>query len=146
MNNKTYIFNTRGEAEDTLSKIKEIAEDYSMISLADVNYLCGLVSPYTDNKLGWVKATIDNACVTRELSYWSIVLPRPVPITEEEPKVSYREYRAKKSITETTPESTPEPLYITIHTNDVDSVDEILADTFKYIYTIKDRVVNLTIM
>lgn len=142
MYNKVYYFNTEEEANDALNKIKEIAEDYSMISLADVNESCGLVGPYTDRKVGWTKSTIDKICIVRDVNFYSIVLPRPIPIYDEEPKVTYREHHIKKP----TLEKSPEPLHITIHTKDIDDVDEILAEIFSHISTVKDRMINLVIM
>lgn len=38
-----------------------------------------------------------------------------------------------------------EPIYITIHTDHVDDIAEVMAEVFKYTHTIKDRVVNICI-
>ena len=37
------------------------------------------------------------------------------------------------------------PIYITIHINLVDDPANVIAEVFKYVYTIKDRVVNISI-
>ena len=37
------------------------------------------------------------------------------------------------------------PIYITIHTNLVDDPANVIAEMFKYVYTVKDRVVNISI-
>lgn len=141
-NKKKYYFNTRGEAEEALDQIKRIANTYTYVSVADVADICGLSSSYKDNKLGWFESTLSDVYVTRCSDCYCITLPRPIPSgTDYPPKVTYREYSAAKK-----PTITPEPLCITIHTKDVDDIDATLAETFKYIYTIKDRMVNLTIM
>ena len=38
-----------------------------------------------------------------------------------------------------------DPVHITIHTNLIDDPANIIAEVFKYVYTIKDRVVNISI-
>ena len=43
------------------------------------------------------------------------------------------------------PNDHAEPIHITIHTNLVSDPDAVIADVFKYVYTIKDRVVNVHI-
>lgn len=142
MSNKyEYHFNTREAAEETLDTIKRIAEDYAYVSIADVADIFGLSSSYGDNKLGWTKESLKNVYVARDRYGYLITLPL-ITYREYSPKIKYREYSPKNY----NENSTPEPLCITIHTKDVDSIDEVLADTFKYIYTIKDRMVNLTIM
>ena len=139
MTEKTYIFNTREEAEETLVKFNTIATDYGVISVEDTNDICGLTSSHTDKNIGWFKDDINHAHVTRTLMYWSISLPRPVPIDYEQHGVGYKKYFSGKK-------TTVEPLHITIHVNDLEDPDAILAETFKYIYTITDRMVNLSIM
>lgn len=37
------------------------------------------------------------------------------------------------------------PIYITVHTNPIGDPDAVIADVFKYVYTIKDRIVNISI-
>ena len=43
------------------------------------------------------------------------------------------------------PDEHAEPIHITIHTTEVDDSDAVIAEVFKYVYTIKDRVVNISI-
>ena len=38
-----------------------------------------------------------------------------------------------------------DPVHITIHTNLIDDPTNVIAEVFKYVYTIKDRVVNISI-
>lgn len=38
-----------------------------------------------------------------------------------------------------------DPVHITIHTNLIDDPANAIAEVFKYVYTVKDRVVNISI-
>ena len=137
---KSYYFYTKEDAVDALDKIKSLVKQYKIISKGDVNEICGFSSAYTDISVGWNEAMIERASILRSRDKWSIVLPRALPLEEfDKPKISYCEYTPPKT-------TTPEPLCITIHTNEVDDIDAAFAETFKYIYTIKDRMINLTIM
>ena len=139
-NTEKYTFHSRKAAEEALDFLKRVVKDYGYVSLADLNDYCEIMSDYRENKFGWFKKAIDEAEVQYTGNGWFIVMSKPVSIDPTYgTKISYREYTPAKS-------STPEPLCITIHTNELDDVDATLAETFKYIYTIKDRMVNLTIM
>ena len=132
-----YFFNSRMEAEDALRAIKDTASTYACVTIYDVNEICGRQSSYLDTKNGWLEGSLENVYVLRGRYNYHFELPRPIPITADESEISYHE------ISDNT---TADPLSITIHTNEVDNIDEILTKTFKHIRTIKDRMVNLTIM
>lgn len=68
------ILETRGEAEDVLSRMDEIIDQYGIISVADFYDLVGVSSSYTDNKYGWVD--IRTAEVIRTRDGYKIKLPR----------------------------------------------------------------------
>ena len=141
---KDYGFISEDSAKNALDQLKRIAKTYGFATVADYYDICELHSSYTDNKVGWTYDTLNNITISCNNRYsYEINLPSPIPLdTEYKPKSTYREYSHKYY----NKKSTPEPLCITIHTNELDDVDATLAETFKYIYTIKDRMVNLTIM
>lgn len=126
-NTRHYYFYTRMDAEDTLDIIEQRVSDCKIITAYDVNQLCGAGSSSTDHYVGWTEAMIEDSEIMRTRNGHILSLPQPRSIKELD-------------------NGTPEPLCITIHTNEVDDVDAILAETFSYISTIKDRMVNLTIM
>lgn len=72
------IFETRGEAEEVLSKMDEMVERYQLVSVADFYDMAGLSSEFTDNKYGWTN--IRNAEAVRVRDGWTIKLPKAMPI------------------------------------------------------------------
>lgn len=69
------ILETRGEAEDVLSHIVDIIDDYGVASVADYYDLLGVEGNFTDNKYGWTN--VSDAYITRTRDGYSIRLPRP---------------------------------------------------------------------
>lgn len=132
-----YFFNSRMEAEDALRAIKDVASTYACVTIDDVNEICGRQSSYLDTENGWLDGSLENVYVLRGRYNYHFELPRPVPITADEPEIFDQE---------DTNNSTTEPIHITIHTKEVGDIDEVLDKTFKHIHTIKDRMVSLTIM
>lgn len=74
------IFETRGEAEEVLSKMDEMVERYQLVSVADFYDMAGLSSEFTDNKYGWTN--IRNAEAVRVRDGWVIKLPKAMPIDQ----------------------------------------------------------------
>lgn len=141
-NTRHYYFYTRMDAEDILDIIEQRVSDCKIITAYDVNQLCGAGSSSTDHYVGWTEAMIKDGEIRRVRDEYILSLPSPRSIKElDNPKISYREYSAAKK-----PTTTPEPISITIHTEDIDNIDATLAEMFSYISTIKDRMINLTIM
>lgn len=130
MNKPTFV--SRYNAEYVLDRMKEIINRYSSVTLTDILDLSGRNSEYCFNKYYWTKDDVESAKIVWDeiVRRYCIVLPPP------EMDVSTPDETNK----------TPEPIYITIHVKDLDDPDAVLAETFKYIYTIKDRTVNLSIM
>lgn len=69
------ILETRGEAEDVLSHLVELVEEYGSASVADLYDLVGLEANYTDWKWGWFD--LRNSSVSRVRDGYVINLPRP---------------------------------------------------------------------
>lgn len=72
------ILNTRGEAEEVLTRMDELMETYGLVRVADLYDLVGITGNYTDNKYGWTN--IRNAEVLRVRDGYMIKMPRAVPI------------------------------------------------------------------
>lgn len=74
------VLESRGEAEEVLSRMDELVATYGMASVADLYDLVGITSRYTDNKYGWT-SNIRNAEVvrTRDGDY-KIKFPKAMPL------------------------------------------------------------------
>lgn len=78
-----YSFNeitldSRREAEEVLSAMDDIRDQYGMVTVADLNDLLGVTGEYTDNKYGWTN--LRNAEVIRERDGYALKLPRAMAI------------------------------------------------------------------
>lgn len=69
------IIESRGEAEDVLSHLVMLVDDYKVASVADYYDLLGIEANYTDNKYGWTN--LRDAYVERVRQGYSIRLPNP---------------------------------------------------------------------
>lgn len=69
------ILETRGEAEDVLSHMVDLIEDYGVASVGDYYDLLGIESNFTDNKYGWIN--VADGYVDRVRDGYCIRLPRP---------------------------------------------------------------------
>lgn len=69
------IIESRGEAEDVLSHLVILVDDYKVASVADYYDLLGIEANYTDNKYGWTN--LRDAYVERVRQGYSIRLPSP---------------------------------------------------------------------
>lgn len=72
------ILDSRGEAEDVLSRMDELIDSYGIVSVADFYDLCGITGNYTDNKYGWTD--IRSAQVVRVRDGYKIKLPRALAL------------------------------------------------------------------
>lgn len=73
------VLDTRGEAEDVLSQMDAIIENYDgMVSVADLYDLVGHTGDYTDHKYGWTN--LRNAEVVRVRDGYMLKLPKAIPL------------------------------------------------------------------
>lgn len=72
------IIENRGEAEDVLSRMDELIDQYGLVSVADLYDLVGINGNYTDNKYGWFNTR--TASVVRVRDGYMIKLPKAVPL------------------------------------------------------------------
>lgn len=73
-----YTIESRGEAEDVLSRMDDLMATYGVVSVADFYELVGVRCNYTDNKYGWTN--IRNANVVRVRDGYVIKLPKAMPL------------------------------------------------------------------
>ena len=72
------MLETRGEAEDVLSRMDELIDTYGVVSVADLYDLVGISCNYTDNKYGWTN--LRNAEPVRVRDGYMLKLPKALPI------------------------------------------------------------------
>lgn len=72
------VLDSRGEAEDVLTKMDELIDMYGVVSVADLYDLVGISGNYTDNKYGWTN--IRNAEPIRVRDGYLLKLPKALPI------------------------------------------------------------------
>mgnify|MGYP001772526177 CR=1 FL=1 len=72
------ILESRGEAEEVLTRMDELIDTYGVVSVADLYDLIGKSCEYTDNKYGWTN--IRNAEPIRVRDGYMLKLPKALPI------------------------------------------------------------------
>lgn len=72
------IFESRGEAEEVLTRMDELLDTYGKVSVADLYDLADLTGEYTYGNYGWTN--LSSAAVVRDGGGYSLKLPRPIPI------------------------------------------------------------------
>lgn len=72
------ILESRGEAEEVLSRMDELIEAYGEASVADLYDLIGVTCNYTDNKYGWTN--IRNAEPVRVRDGYMLKMPKVLPL------------------------------------------------------------------
>jgi hypothetical protein len=77
-NHDDIILETRGEAEEVLTRMDELIDTYGVVSVADLYDLIGKTCEYTDNKYGWTN--IRNAEPIRVRDGYMLKLPKALPI------------------------------------------------------------------
>ena len=72
------IIESRGEAEEVLTRLDELVETYGIVTVADFYDLCGITCDYTANKYGWTN--VRNARIVRVSEGYMIKMPKSMPI------------------------------------------------------------------
>lgn len=72
------IVGSRGEAEEVLSQMDDLIDNYGDVSVADLYDLVGKSSNYTDCKYGW--KNVRNAEAVRVRDGYLLKLPRVIPL------------------------------------------------------------------
>lgn len=71
------VLDSRGDAEEVLSQLSDLAYDYGQASVADLYDLVGISANFTDEKYGWFKGDLRTAGVSRVRDGYLLELPRP---------------------------------------------------------------------
>lgn len=72
------IVQTRGEAEDVLTRMDELIDMYQQVTVADLYDLVGISGNYTDNRYGWTN--IRNAEIVRVRDGYLLKMPKVGPL------------------------------------------------------------------
>lgn len=72
------VLDDRGEAEEVLSRMDELIDNYGLVSVADLYDLVGITGSYTDNKYGWTN--IRSAHTVRTNDGYLLKLPKALPL------------------------------------------------------------------
>lgn len=72
------ILDNRGDAEEILSNLVDIIEDYGAASVADLHDMLGVTGAFTDNYWGWTD--LSNATVRRVREGYLLDLPKTVSL------------------------------------------------------------------
>lgn len=70
---------TRGEAEEVISRMDELVATYGFVTVADLYDLVGVTCNYTDNKYGWTN--VRNVEAIRVRDGYMLKLPKALPIS-----------------------------------------------------------------
>ena len=139
-------FKTNEEADQALSHMRSIAEQYGYATVRDFHKFIGLaVIPEGSDRYGLSYKDLMEANVGFGMHHNS------PGVTERYHYINFPEAhplynRAKLWESNPTPNKPAEPLSITIYTEDVDDAANAIAEVFKYVYTIKDRPVHICLM
>lgn len=72
------IIDTRSEAEEVLSSLVDLIDNYDQATVSDFYDLIGMSSDFTDNKYGW--KNLNRATVRRVREGYILELPKPQPL------------------------------------------------------------------
>lgn len=70
------ILDTRDDAEEVLSNMVDLIENYSVVTVADFYDLVGLPNEWSDNKFGW--ENLNQAYVQRVRLGYTLMLPKTI--------------------------------------------------------------------
>ena len=72
------ILDTKGEAEEVLTRMDELLDTYGVVAVADLYELVGVTGSYTDNKWGWMNLRTAESVRVRD--GYKLKLPKAMPI------------------------------------------------------------------
>lgn len=75
------FFETLDEAEEVLSFVSDIFEDYGVVYVADLYDLCGVPSTFKDNMIGWNDSySVSKMYILKTKYGYQLKLPKPVDL------------------------------------------------------------------
>jgi len=72
------VIGSRAEAEDVLSSLVDLIDNYDAATVSDFYDLVGMTSDFTDNKYGW--RNLNRATVNRVRDGYILAMPKPIPL------------------------------------------------------------------
>lgn len=138
------IFNNEEEAAEVMACMWDIIDKYGYVTVADLKKLLRINRNPSDHNFGWENSALSDSSLRnygKNAWYINLTYPKYLNLSASE-----RNEHVSDDECITASEPNPQPIHITIHTNEISDLSKTLEETFKYIYTIQDRTVNLTIM
>lgn len=71
------ILESRGDAENVIAQLQDLAWDYGQASVAELYDLVGMTASFTDERWGWFKGDLRGASPRRTGRGWILELPKP---------------------------------------------------------------------
>lgn len=71
------VFDTRGEAEVVLERLREAILEYDNVTIADMYELAGITAEFTDHSWGWVGSDLNQARVKPVSAGYLLDMPAP---------------------------------------------------------------------
>lgn len=134
-----YAFESRRAAETVLHELEQIAMTYGLVRSIDFAWIVGKEISRILSPFGITDFEMRQARVARVKAGWVIITPT-IHLLDENGKNTEIEQQNEEN------ELSSEPIFITIHVKELESPGTYISDIFKNVNSIKDRMVNITIM
>ena len=157
-----YVFDSRHGAEEALDELKQIAMSFGSANSIDFAWVVGEdTSRILSTSIFWVTDfEMRQARVDKVKEGWVIITPTAHLQTDENNKnaeVDQNENNKNNKNNENNENTeveqrneenglSSEPIFITIHLKELESPWTYISDIFKNVNSIKDRMVNITII
>lgn len=138
----SHKFHTRHEAETIISKMREAADFYGSVNVADLKGLVGCTCDHSDVHKSWTPEEWSKAQVVSCEGRYRIEYPSPIydaPTSRSTSKVSYIDYGKKQESRST------KPLYITVERDSIEDFGDTMSELFVQIRSVTDREVHIVI-
>lgn len=76
------LFDSRGEGEQVIDRMMDIADQFDCVSVADLYSMIGIDGQYTDNNYGWTLKMVREATISRVRNGYILDIPRPIDIRD----------------------------------------------------------------
>lgn len=76
------FFDTRGQGEQVIDRMIDMADQFDYVSVADLYSLVGVDSQYTDNNYGWTLNMVTKATIERTRDGYVLDIPQAIDIRD----------------------------------------------------------------
>ncbi len=76
------FFDTRGQGEQVIDRMIDMADQFDYVSVADLYSLVGVDSQYTDNNYGWTLNMVTKATIQRTRDGYVLDIPQAIDIRD----------------------------------------------------------------